>query len=64
MMKIYKHYFKKTDIPYIQEWQKRKKYHIAWKHFAYKSFFGHRVYKIKLFGIFTIYKDKGVEFNV
>ena len=63
-MRIYKHYFKKTDTPYSQEWQKRKKYHIVWKHFAYTSFFGHRVYKIKLFGIFTIYKDEGVDCSV
>lgn len=58
-MKIYKHYFNKTDTPYIQEFQKRNKYHTAWKNFAYKSFLGHKVYKIKLFGIFTIYKNQG-----
>jgi hypothetical protein len=56
-MKIYKHYFKKTDTPYIQEWKKRKKYHTIWKHLIWERFLGHRVYKIKLFGIFTIYKD-------
>lgn len=57
-MKIYKHYFKKTDTPYIQEFQKRKKYHTVWFRNARKSFIGHKIYKIKLFGIFTIYEDK------
>lgn len=60
-MKLYKHYFKKTDTPYIQEFQKRKKYHTVWKHYKYTRFLGHKVYKIKLFGIFTIYKGKNYD---
>lgn len=58
-MKIYKTYFKKSDTPYRLEFQPHKKYHTVWKHNAYIEFLGHKVFKIKLFGIFTIYKDKG-----
>lgn len=55
-MKIYKHYFTKDDTPYRQDFQKNKKYHTTWKRLAYSIFLQHKVYKIKLFGIFTIYK--------
>lgn len=55
-MKIYKTYFDKSDTPYIQEWQKNRKYHVVWKRCAYKSFLGCRVVMVKLFGIFTIYR--------
>lgn len=54
-MKIYKHYFDKSDTPYVQEYQAKRKYHTDWKHFKYKTFLLHRVVKIKVFGIFTIY---------
>jgi hypothetical protein len=54
-MKIYKHYFDKKDTPYVQDYQAKQKYHTAWKRFRYKIFLGHKVVKIKLFGIITIY---------
>ena len=54
-MRIYKTYFAKDDTPYNQWWQKHRKYHVVWKHFAYKAFLGHRVVKIKKYGLFTIY---------
>ena len=54
-MKIYKHYFEKTDTPFVQEYQAKKKYHTAWKHLRYVRFMDHKVVKIKMFGIFTIY---------
>lgn len=55
-MKIYKTYFDKNDSPYIKEWQPEQKYHTVWKHLAYAMFLKHNVVKIKLFGLFTIYK--------
>lgn len=54
-MRIYKHYFDKNDTPYVQDYQAGKKYHTAWKHLKYRAFLGHKVLKIKVFGIFTIY---------
>lgn len=54
-MKIYKHYFDKKDTPYVQEYQPKRKYHTAWKRIRYKGFLGHKVVKIKLLGLFTIY---------
>ena len=51
-MKIYKTYFKKTDTPTKQD--------VVWQHKPIISF---GVYKIKLFGLFTIYK-KGEKINV
>jgi hypothetical protein len=57
-MKIYKTYFDKIDTPYMQEFQPKKKYHVVWKRLAYKEFFEHKVIKIKLFGLFTIYNNK------
>lgn len=56
-MKIYKHYFDKTDTPYKLTFQPNKKYHTAWKHMPYTKFLGHKTVKIKKFGIFTIYKN-------
>lgn len=55
-MKIYKHYFDKSDTPYKQTFQPKKKQHTVWKRNPYTRFLGHNVQKIKLFGIFTIYK--------
>lgn len=55
-MKIYKHYFDKSDTPYIQEFQPKQKYHTCYKHFRYSSFLKHKVIKIKLLGLFTIYE--------
>ena len=54
-LKIYKTYFDKSDTPYVQNWQPKSKYHTVWKRCAYKRFMNHRVVKVKLFGIFTIY---------
>ena len=54
-MRIYKHYFDKKDTPYVLEYQPRQKYHTVFKHFRYKKFLGHKVVKIKLLGIFSIY---------
>lgn len=54
-IKKYKIYFDKNDTPYVSDWQAEKKYHMVWKRLPYKRFLGHRVAKIKLFGIFTIY---------
>ena len=59
VMKIYKTYFEKSDSPYCLDFQPRKKYHIVWKRRPYVKFLGHKVLKIKLFGIFTIYENKG-----
>jgi hypothetical protein len=55
-MKIYKTYFDKSDTPFIQTFQPRRKYHVCWKRVPYKTFLGHNVVKIKLFGLFTIKK--------
>ena len=55
-MKIYKHYFNKDDTPFKQSFQKEKKQHIVWYRNPYTSFLGHKTQKIKLFGLFTIYK--------
>jgi hypothetical protein len=54
-MRIYKHYFNRDDTPYVQEYQEGKKYHTVWKRLKYRTFLKHRVVKIKMFGIFTIY---------
>ena len=54
-MQIYKHYFDKKDTPFVQDYQTKQKYHTSWKHFRYKRFLGHKVVKIKLLGIITIY---------
>jgi len=53
--KRYKTYFDKTDTPYVKTFQSNKKYHIVWKRNAYKTFLNHRVIKIRLFGLITIY---------
>jgi hypothetical protein len=58
-MKIYKCYFDKKDTPYIQDYQPNKPYHTDWNRLPYTKFLGHKVVKIKLFGIFTIYKVEG-----
>ena len=54
-MKIYKTYFDKKDTPYRDDFQRNKKYHVVWKRQPYKTFLRHKVVKIKMFGLFTIY---------
>ena len=54
--KRFVHYFDKTDTPYPQEWQPKRKYHKIWKRLKYKSFLGHKVIKTKWFDLITIYK--------
>lgn len=58
-MKIYKLYFDKKDTPFIETYQSKAKYHTTWTRLQCKKFFGHEVLKIKLFGLFTIYKNCG-----
>ena len=55
-IKKYKIYFDKDDTPYVADWQAKKKYHTVWKRLPYKRYLGCEVAKIKLFGLFTIYK--------
>lgn len=57
-MKIYKHYFLKSHTPYKDTYQAKKKYHTVWMNKRCKYILFHKVYMIKLFGIFTIYKNK------
>lgn len=49
-MRLYKHYFENTDT------QSRKKYRTEWLYEKYTIFLRHKVMKIKLLGLFTIYK--------
>jgi hypothetical protein len=53
-MKIYKTYFSKEDTPFNQLCQPKRKYHTVWKRNPYQTFLGHKVVKVKLFGIFKI----------
>lgn len=53
--KRYQTFFNKNDTPFAKEFQPNKKYHIVWKRMAYKEFLGHKVVKIKLLGIITIF---------
>ena len=62
-IKKYKIYFDKNDTPYRAEWQAKKKYHAVWMRLPYKRLLGHKVVKIKLFGIFTIYDRSNEEQN-
>ena len=55
-MKLYKHYFDKTDTPFEGLFPKNKKYHTVWYRGKYRIFLLHKVVKIKFLGIFTIYK--------
>ena len=55
-MKLYKHYFDKTDTPFEGLFQKNKKYHTVWYRGKYRIFLLHKVVKIKFLGMFTIYK--------
>ena len=55
-MKLYKHYFDKSDTPYVKSFQRKRKYHTAWMRGKYRIFLQHKVIKIKFLGIFTIYK--------
>lgn len=61
--KRFVHYFDKTDTPYSQEWQPKRKYHKVWKRLKYKNFLGHKVIKIRWFDLFTIYDTKEVKEN-
>lgn len=56
-MRLYKHYFENTDT------QSQKKYCTEWFREKYRIFLRHKVIKIKLLGLFTIYKltDKNRE---
>lgn len=53
-MKIYKTYFEKNDTPFRIDFQPNRKYHVVWKRNPYQTFLGHKVFKVKLFGIFKI----------
>ena len=55
-MKLYKHYFDKSDTPYVESFQRKRKYHTVWKRGKYMVFLQCKVIKIKFLGIFTIYK--------
>lgn len=55
-MKLYKHYFDKSDTPFKATYQQKRKYHTVWKRGAYRIFLQHKVVKIKFLGLFTIYK--------
>jgi len=57
-IRFYKHYFDRSDTPFIQDFQKGKKYQCVWKLGKYEVFLNHKVVKIKLFGLFTIYTRK------
>lgn len=58
-MKKYKLYFDKQDTPFISSYQQKRKYHIVWRKMPYKNgIAGHIPTKIKLYGLFTIYKRK------
>ena len=57
-MRIFKVYYLRSDTPFKQVYQKGKKYHTEWAYKYYKKCEGHKVYKVKLFGIITIYKLK------
>ena len=54
-MKKFKTYFDKSDTPFNLSYQPKSKYHTVWKRQPYTSFMGHKVIKIKLWGLFTIY---------
>ena len=58
-MKIYKLHFDKKDTPFIETYQSKAKYHTTWTRLQYTKFLDHEVLKIKLFGLFTIYKNSG-----
>lgn len=55
-MKLFKHYFDKSDTPFIQGYQRERKYHTVWTKGMHKIFYPHKVIKIKFLGIFTVYK--------
>lgn len=54
-MKKFKTYLSKEDTCFEQDYQSKRKYHTLWCHLPYRTFLKHKVVKIKLFGIFTIY---------
>ena len=60
-MKKYKTYFDKSDTPFKQEMQQKKKYHTVWFRQPYMVFLQHAVVKIKLWGLFTIYSPSEEE---
>lgn len=62
----FKIYFDHSDTPYREECQSKGKYDTEWKHLPHSYFLGHRIVKMKLFGIFTIYdrtKAKYIEWE-
>jgi len=60
-MKKYKTYFDKSDTPFKQDYQDKKKYHVVWNRQPYMVFLQHAVVKIKKYGLFTIYKPSEEE---
>jgi hypothetical protein len=55
-MKLYKHYFDKSDTPFIPERQPKAKYHTVWMRKTYEKISNHKVYMIKFLGFITIYR--------
>lgn len=62
-MRIYKTYFDKSDTPFVQEFQKNRKYHTVWKRRPYDTFLGHKVVMVKKFGLFNV-KGKSDPFTM
>lgn len=58
-VRIYKHYFSKDDTPFNGRYFNGKKEQSAFFDRKYECYFGHKVVKIKVLGLFTIYKIKG-----
>ena len=59
-IKQYKTYFDRSDTPFVQEWQSKRKYQIAWKRMPYTSFLGHKTVKVKWLGLITIHHNEEV----
>ncbi len=55
-MKLYKHYFDKSDTPFNQLYQKKRKWHTVWFRGKYRIFLQCKVIKVKFLGLFTIYE--------
>lgn len=47
-MKLYKHYFDKTDTPFKGLFPENKKYHTVWYRGKYRIFLLHKVVKINI----------------
>ena len=57
-MKLFKLYFLKSDTPFEQGYQRKKRYHTTWSNKPSKVVDKHKTFKIKLFGFITVYKLK------